>query len=52
MARASWTAFHNALTTVWAHGSKLANESADRATAIAFWRIVLGDDYFPLEPTT
>jgi hypothetical protein len=49
---ADWQAFHDAITRVWARGSKLANESPDRTAAIEVWRIVLGENYFPLQPST
>jgi len=49
---ANWQAFHEFLTKVWAPGSQLASKSSDRAIAIQCWRIVLGEDYFPLQPTT
>jgi hypothetical protein len=45
---ASWQVFHDALIKVWAKGSVLANNATDRQQAIEIWRIVLGEDYFPL----
>ena len=45
----SWQSFHNALTAVWAKGSILACGARERTQAIEIWRIVLGEDYFPLE---
>ncbi|HEV3483086.1 MAG TPA: hypothetical protein VGR97_12250, partial [Candidatus Acidoferrales bacterium] len=46
---ASWQLFHNTLTKIWAKGSTLASQSADRTQAIEVWRIVFGEAYFPLQ---
>jgi hypothetical protein len=48
---ASWTIFHDYLGTVWAILASAAANSGDRTNAIRLWRIVLGEDYFPLEAT-
>lgn len=48
---AGWNGFHDILTRIWTRGSNLASQSADRAAGIEFWRIVLGEDYFPIQPT-
>jgi len=44
----NWQLFHNALS-VWGRASQSASQASDRGYAIQFWRIVLGEDYFPVE---
>ena len=46
-----WQAFHQAIG-VWSTYAKMARDSQDRNAAITVWQILLGDDYFPTQPST
>jgi hypothetical protein len=46
--RASWEAFHKAVE-LWAEGATKAVQAPNRDLAIEFWRITLGEDFFPRE---
>ena len=43
-----WKIFHK-LVTIWAESATLANQSQDRDYAIEFWKLLLGEEFFPRE---
>jgi hypothetical protein len=43
-----WKAFHSAIVP-WAAYAELGRTASDRATAVNAWRLLLGDDFFPLQ---
>ena len=43
---ASWDAFHKSVV-VWADCALSATGAVDRDTAIKFWQLLLGEDFFP-----